>query len=300
MKLFSNIGNTPLLDLGSGEPGRRAGLLAKLEWFNPTGSIKDRVANYIINNGFKSGQLGRDKTVLEATTGNMGVSLGMVCACLGLRLELIMPEGSGMEFRPQIMSYGARIIPTPTEKGLDGALKAAYDIVEADPESYFLANQFNNGANPQAHYEGTGSEILKQTKAEITHLVAGMGTTGTLMGAGRRLREKFPDIRIIGVEPAARDHGLPGLRHFYNTILPGVYDPSKIHEVIQVTDEQAAEALGILYRNHGLTAGPSSGAALHAAIEVAGKAPPGSTIITIFPDRGDRYLDSEIFKSLIK
>jgi cysteine synthase len=301
MEFSRYIGNTPVIEIPLQGKGviSRSTIFAKLEWFNPGGCIKDRIALYMLKKGFESGQLSRDKTVLEATNGNMGLSLAMLCAREGLKLKLIMPDDSPQPILQIIRSFGAEIMFTPAEKGLDESLKTAYDIVDRDPARYFFTNQFNNGANPQAHYETTGKEILEQTSADITHLVAGMGTTGTIMGVARRLKKRYPHIQIVGVEPV-KHHHLQGLRHFYDTILPGVYDPSKIHRMIPVTDQQAQAGLKILYREHGLPAGPSSGAAFHAAMQVAEESPQGATIVTIFPDGGDRYTGTDFFSQIFK
>lgn len=292
--IIESIGSTPMVEVAAGfGPGVR--ILAKLEWHNPGGSVKDRVALNIINKGFSSGQLRRDMTVLEASTGSMGVSMGLVCAAFGLRLELIMPEDTPETFIRLAEGFGARLSFTPAQKGIDEALRRAYNRFDSAPETFFLANHFNNGANPQAHYETTGPEIIRQAKGRVTHFVAGMGTTGTLMGAGRRLRREFPGVQIIGVEPV-KGHHIHGLRSFQDIILPGVYDLSKLDQILKVNDDQAAEALDILHKN-GILAGPSSGAAMHGALQTARKAPPGSTIVTVFPDSAERHPEADLLLS---
>ncbi len=293
MNILDGIGNTPLVRIPAPGLEPRIRIFAKLEWLNPGGSIKDRVALNVITKGFASGELTKEKTVLEATTGNMGVSLGMVCRTMGLGLELVMPDDTSDQFRRLVEGFGAKITFSPAEKGIDEALRTAYDIFDKAPDRYFLANQFNNGANPQAHYETTGLEIVRQVDGRITHFVAGMGTTGTLMGVGRRLREHFPDVEIIGVEPE-KNHRLQGLRNFYDIILPGIYDWGKVQKMLRVTDSQAAQALKVLHKENGIPAGPSSGAAFHGALETAREAPPDSTIVTVFPDSRDRYLATEL------
>ncbi len=300
MNFIESIGKTPLVEIPVSGYNSRIRFLAKLEGANPGGSVKDRVAYYMVKKGLESGQLTRDKIILEATTGNTGVSLAWVSAAMGLKLKVCMPGSASMEFRMLIKVFGAELLLTPVSKGLDGAILKAYEVFEHDPERYFMANQFNNGANPQAHYETTGVEIWEQSQGQVTHFVAGMGTTGTLMGVGRRLKEHFPGVQIIGVEPV-KNHQIQGLRdlNVYYMPLPGVYDPSKIHRIIPVNDEQALQALETLIKKHGMLLGPTSGAAFHGALELAKDAPAGSTIITVFPDRADRYMGTAQFKTLL-
>lgn len=291
----SIIGNTPLVELPVSGYDDRIRFFAKLEGVNPGGSLKDRVAHYIIMKGMESGSLKRGMIVLDGTSGSMGVSLGMICAGMGLDLKICLPENICETFTGLIKLSGAELIKTQSKQGVDGAVKKAYEIFESDPDKYFFANHFNNGANPQAHYETTGREILEQTGGEVTHLVAGMGTCGTIMGAGRRLRARDSGIQTIGIEPE-KGHDLAGLRNFDAADMPapGIYDPSKINRIIRVNDDNALSAAKTLMKQYGISAGPTSGAAFYGALEHAKDSPAGSTFVIIFPDRADRYVSSTL------
>jgi len=297
MGLLEAIGNTPLVEIKNLNSNSRVRILAKLEGANPAGSVKDRIAYYMIKEGFESAQLSKDKTVVEATSGNTGIGLAMVCAHYGLRLKLFMPECVSEERKAILRAYGAELILTPGCEGVDGAIKRSFELVEQNPEQYFLANQYSNPANLNAHDEGTGREIWEQTKGEVTHFVAGVGTTGTIMGVARRLRRHKPEVKIIAVEPVP-GHTIQGLKNFSESIIPAIWDPGKVNEIIKVNDEQAFEYVQRLAREEGIFAGFSSGANLFGAIELAKSAPAGSTIVTVFPDRGDRYLSTNLFRSI--
>jgi len=305
MALLDAIGNTPLVEITRLNPNPRVRLLAKLEGANPAGSVKDRIAYYMIKLGLQSGQLGRgvlhtpsqNKTVVEATSGNTGIGLAMVCAHLGLKLKLFMPECVSEERKAILRAYGAELVLTPGKEGVDGAIKRSWDLVEKEPDKYFLTNQYSNPANLDAHDEGTGREIWEQTRGEITHFVAGIGTTGTIIGVSRRLRRLKPDIQIIAVEPVP-GHTIQGLKNLGEAIVPALWDPSKVNDYVQVNDEQAFTTVQRLTLEEGIFAGLSSGAALFGAMEIAKNAPAGSAIVTIFPDRGDRYLSTHAFRSI--
>jgi len=297
MGLLEAIGNTPLVEIKNLNSNSRVRILAKLEGANPAGSVKDRIAYYMIKEGLESGQLSKDKTVVEATSGNTGIGLAMVCAHYGLGLKLFMPECVSEERKGILRAYGAELILTPGCDGVDGAIKRAFELVNQNPEQYFLANQYSNPANLNAHDEGTGREIWEQTKGEVSHFVAGVGTTGTIMGVGRRLRRHKPEVKIIAVEPVP-GHTIQGLKNFKELIIPAIWNPGKVDEFIKVNDEQAFEYVQSLARKEGIFAGLSSGANLFGAIELAKSAPDGSTIVTVFPDRGDRYLSTNLFRSI--
>jgi len=297
MSLLETIGNTPLTEITKLNSNPRVRILAKLEGANPAGSVKDRIAYYMIKLGREGGQLTRDKTVVEATSGNTGIGLAMVCAHLGLKLKLFMPECVSEERKAILRAYGAELILTPGCEGVDGAITRSCELVEKEPGKYWLANQYANPANLDAHDEGTGKEIWEQTRGQITHFVAGIGTTGTIMGVSRRFRRVNPEIKIIAVEPVP-GHSIQGLKSLEEAIVPALWDPSKVNDYVRVNDEQAFSAVQMLTQTEGIFAGLSSGAALFGAMEVAKNAEPGSTIVTIFPDRGDRYLSTHAFRSI--
>jgi len=296
MALLDAIGNTPLVEIVRLNPHKRVRIMAKLEGANPAGSIKDRIACYMIKQGFDGGQLKKNKVVVEATSGNTGIGLAMVCAHYGLKLKLFMPECVSEERKSILRAYGAELELTPESEGVDGAIKRAAQLVEKNPEQFFLANQYANPANLDAHDQGTGKEIWEQTKGAVTHFVAGIGTSGTIMGVGRRLRRLKPKIKIIAVEPNP-GHCIQGLKNLAESIIPAIWDPSKITGYVHPSDEQAFELVQKLAQVEGIFAGLSSGAALFGALETAKDAPQGSTIVTVFPDRGDRYLSTNFFRS---
>jgi cysteine synthase B len=296
MPLFDSIGNTPLVEVVKLNPNPRVRIMAKLEGANPAGSIKDRIAYYMVKQGLESGQLNKNKVVVEATSGNTGIGLAMVCAHYGIKLKLFMPECASEERKSILRAYGAELALTPGCEGVDGAIRKGQEEVESNPEKYWLTNQYANPANLDAHDEGTGREIWEQTKGTVTHFLAGIGTTGTIMGVSRRLRRVKPDIQIIAVEPNP-GHTIQGLKNLTESIIPALWDPSKITGYVHPQDEQAFDYVEKLAQVEGIFAGLSSGAAMFAATEVAKDAPHGSTIVTIFPDRGDRYLSTNFFRS---
>jgi cysteine synthase B len=285
------IGKTPLIKinrvgLNSGE----VEIYAKMESFNPGGSVKDRPALKIIEDAERSGLLTPEKVLLDSTSGNMGIAYAMISSVKGYRLELVMPANASMERKGIIQAFcGACVRLTDPLEGSDGALREARRIYEEDPEKYFLLDQYNNPSNPQAHYEATGMEIFQQTDGRITHFVCGVGTGGTLMGAGRRLKELKEGIEIIGVEPLEPLHGIEGLKHMETSIVPGIYDEQLLDGKIMVSTEQAYRMTEEIALKEGLFVGHSSGAAVAAASELAQKIGKG-VIVTLFPDRGDRYL----------
>jgi len=296
MALLDAIGNTPLVEVVKLNPNPKVRILAKLEGANPAGSIKDRIAYYMIKQGLESGKLTIEKVVVEATSGNTGIGLAMVAAHYGLKLKLFMPECVSEERKSILRAYGAELVLTPGGEGVDGSIRGAAALVESNPEKFFLTNQYANPANLDAHDEGTGREIWEQTQGAVTHFVAGIGTTGTIMGVGRRLRRLKPEVEIVAVEPNP-GHCIQGLKNLSESIIPAIWDPSKINRYVNPSDDDAFAFVQKLAQVEGIFAGLSSGAAMFAAATVARDAPAGSAIVTVFPDRGDRYLSTNFFRS---
>jgi S-sulfo-L-cysteine synthase (O-acetyl-L-serine-dependent) len=295
--LLDSIGNTPLVELRRVRPGRGARIVAKLEGHNPGGSVKDRPALWMIERAERDGRLVPGKVILEATSGNTGIGLAMVGACKGYRVKLVLPECVSLERRQTLLAYGAELILTPGQERTDGAIRTARRIREEDPDRYFMPDQFANPDNWLSHYQSTGPEILAQTGGGISAFVAGMGTTGTLMGVGRRLREFNPGIQIVGAEPV-EGHAIQGLKNMGESIVPAIYETERLDRIVRVEDRPAFAMAGRLALEEGLFAGMSSGAAVWAALQVAADLPPGDTVVTLLPDRGDRYLSTSLFRSI--
>lgn len=287
--LLSSIGNTPLIRIRQlAKHLRGVQIFAKAEWLNPGGSVKDRAALKIIEDGERSGQLRKDKIILDSTSGNTGIAYAMICAIKGYKVELVVPANISEERKKALEAYGVKLIFTDPVLGSDGALLEAKRIYESNPEIYFMADQYNNPSNWKAHYETTGVEIFYQTAGKVTHFVSGVGTGGTLMGVGRRLREFNPDIKLYGVQPDSGFHGIEGLKHIETAIRPGIYDETILNGTFFVKTEDAYEMAQKLSREEGLWVGPSSGAALSAVLRLAESIEWG-LIVTIFPDGGARY-----------
>lgn len=297
--ILDKIGNTPLLRLKKvrGEKEEVA-ICAKAEWFNPGGSVKDRAALRIIREGERSGQLTKEKTILDSTSGNMGIAYAMIGAILGYPVELVMPGNASEERKRIITAYGAKANFTDPLEGYDEAIREVRRIYERNPDSYFYANQYDNPSNWQAHYDTTGLEIITQTKGLVTHFVAGVGTSGTLMGVGRRLKEYNPSIKLIAVEPADELQIIEGLKHMEDSLLPRIYDEGLLDGTIRVSAEDAYEMVHRLAREEGLFVGPSSGAALKGVLEVASEIEEG-LIVTVFADNGDRYFSTGLWEEEI-
>ncbi len=289
------IGNTPLLELSVVNPNPNVKLYAKLEKNNPGGSVKDRVGLYMVEAAEASGELSPGKIIIEPTSGNTGIGLATVAAIKGYRIVLAMSEGVSVERRKILAALGAEFLLTPASQGTDGAIERAYELAAAEPDKYFLPDQFNNAANLAAHYNGTALEIWEQTRGEITHFVTTMGTTGTLMGCSKRFRELDPRIRIIGVEPYL-GHKIQGLKNLKEAYVPGIYDGTAVDEKINIDDDAAYEMARRLAREEGLMVGMSCGAAAHVACEVAQQIESG-VVVTILPDGGERYLSTTLFES---
>ncbi len=292
--LLDNVGNTPLLDLRRIKVGNGVRLFGKAEWFNPTGSVKDRAALSIITTAGREGGLTPDKTILDATSGNAGISYAMIAAAQGYKVKLAIPKNANAERKRILQAYRVELVYTDPLEGSDGAVRMAREIYAENPRKYFYADQYSNDANWSAHYETTGVEVWNQTTGSITHLVAGVGTGGTLMGAGRRLREYNPDIELIAVQPDSPFHGLEGLKHMPTSIRPKIYDPGFPDRVIEVGTEEAQQMVKRLARNEGILVGPSSGAAIVASVKIAKEIDQG-TIVTILPDGGERYLSERFW-----
>jgi cysteine synthase B len=288
--LFELIGHTPLIRFRRiTAPLAPVEIYAKAEWYNPGGSVKDRPAREIILTAEREGRLRPGKVILDATSGNMGIAYAMLGAARGYPVTLCIPANASPERLRILRAYGAELILTDPLEGTDGAILEARRRYEADPERYFYADQYNNPANWKAHYRTTGPEIWAQTEGRITHFVAGLGTSGTMMGVGRYLKEQNPEIRLIGVQPDGPFHGLEGLKHMETAIRPGIYDPELLDELLTVSTEEAYAMARRLAREEGLFVGISAGAAMAAALKVAARLREG-VVVTLFPDAGYKYL----------
>lgn len=296
MDIFSAIGNTPLVELKTLNNGSKVRIFGKLEGNNPGGSVKDRPAYYMIKKAEESGELTKGKIILEPTSGNTGIAIAMIGAAKGYKVKLVMPGCVSVERSRILEAFGAEVILTPACEGTDGAIRKAHQIVEEEPEKYYMPNQFANINNTLSHYETTGPEIFKQTEGEIDVFVAGMGTTGTLMGTGLYLKEKKPEIKIIGVEPL-KGHAIQGLKNMEEAIVPKIYHTEQMDEKVNIEDDEAYETARLLATREGIFVGMSSGAAVAAALREAKKMDSG-TIVAILPDRGDRYLSTTLFRSI--
>ena len=289
------VGNTPLLRVRLFEAEfPRLEVYAKAEWFNPGGSVKDRAALAMIEDGERRGALTKERTIVDSTSGNTGIAYALMGAAKGYRVKLVMPANVSEERKALVTAYGAEIVYSEAGEGSDGAIRMVRDLVAADPDPYFYPDQYSNPANPRAHYEGTAVEILEQTGGRITHFVAGVGTTGTFVGTSRRLKEHDASIRTIAVQPEDAFHGLEGLKHLPAAIVPGIWDPSAADEVWGCPTEPAYELAREIARAEGLLVGHSSGAALWAVSRLATSIREG-VVVTVFPDSGDRYLSTGLY-----
>jgi cysteine synthase B len=296
MSVLDAVGNTPLVRLDRINPNRRVRLYAKLEGHNPGGSVKDRIAYYMIKDAEAEGRLTQGFTILEPTSGNTGIGLAMVGTSKGYRVKLVMPECVSLERRKTLEAFGAEVVLSPGNEGTDGAIRLAHKINDQDRSTYFMPDQFNNPSNIKAHYETTGREVFEQTGGEVSHFVAGMGTTGTLMGVSLRLKEYDARIKVIGAEPNL-GHRIQGLKNMSESIVPGIYDPSRLDEKYAVEDEDAFRTARKLALEEGLFVGMSSGAAMWVAMKKASELREG-VVVVVLPDRGDRYLSTALFASV--
>lgn len=293
--ILEHIGNTPLVRLGNLDGTSKVKIFGKLEGTNPGGSVKDRPAYCMIKMAEKSGELTEDKTIIEPTSGNMGIAMALIGAVRGYRVKLFMPECVSVERQLVLQAYGAEVVLTPAREGVDGAIKRAREALAAEPDKYYMPNQFENPNNALAHYNTTGPEIYDQTGGQVDVFIAGMGTTGTLMGTGRYLKEKKSTIKVIGVEPT-EGHTIQGLKNMVESSVPPIFSASGLDEKITIEDEEAFETARLLALKEGILVGMSSGAAVAGALRVA-EAMKQGTIVTILPDRGDRYLSTTLFRS---
>ena len=290
------IGNTPLVEIRSVARGLSPGVrvLAKLEGFNPGGSVKDRAALRMIREAVRTGQLRPGQTIIESTSGNTGIAIAMIGAALGYPVRLVLPSNVSEERKGIIRFFGGDIVYSDPMEGSDGAIRLCREIVGEEPGIYFKPDQYFNPMNSQAHYETTGPEIHRQTGGSVTHFVAGIGTGGTVMGTGRFLKERDPRIRVIAAEPDAALHGLEGLKHMASSIVPGIYHEEDLDLKIPVSTEDAYEMVYRLSQEEGLLVGQSSGAALDAALQIARQLTHG-TVVTVFPDFGSRYMTTNLW-----
>ena len=297
LSVLDLIGNTPLLQitrLTEGLLRPEVRIFAKLEGFNPGGSVKDRPARKMIELGLTRGELRPGRVILDSTSGNTGIALAMVGAALGYPVELVMAANVSQERKKIIEAFGARPIYSDPLEGSDGAIVTCRKLIDANPDRYFKPDQYNNEANPLAHFETTGPEIWRQTRGTITHFVAGIGTGGTVMGTGRYLRSRNPAVKVIAVEPDDPMHGLEGLKHMASSIVPGIYHESELDDKISVSTEDAYEMVYALGQFEGILVGQSSGAAMVAALKLAASLRDG-TVVTIFSDFGDKYLSTNLW-----
>ncbi|HET7150396.1 MAG TPA: PLP-dependent cysteine synthase family protein [Candidatus Acidoferrum sp.] len=296
--LLERIGNTPLLRLERvGGEFPNVEFYAKAEWFNPGGSVKDRPALSMIRAGLASDALAPGKTIIDATSGNTGIAYAMIGAALGYPVKLCLPGSASLERKRILTAFGAKLVITPGDLGTDGAIRKVHEIVAADPQRYFYADQYSNPANWQAHYRTTASEIWQQTSGRITHFVAGLGTSGTFVGTTRRLKELNPRIRCVSLQPDDSFHGLEGWKHMPTAIRPAIYDDRLADENLEVSTEEAYRMMKRLAREEGLLVSPSSAAALLGCFAVAAGIPKHehAVIVTVFPDSASKYLNERFW-----
>jgi len=292
--ILQTIGNTPIVRINKLNPNKNTTIYAKLEGLNPTGSIKDRIALSMIQRAEIEGKLTKGKTIIEPTSGNTGVALAMIGIVKGYDVEIVMSDAVSVERIQMIKAFGAKVTLTDGKLGTDGAIMKARELVKEHPENYFMPDQFSNEHNKIAHYRTTGEEIWKQTNGRIDYFVSSLGTSGTIMGVGKVLKEHNPQIKIVCAHPV-KGHYIQGLKNMEEAIVPTIYDPSQIDITIMVETEVAYEMTRQIVSKEGIFVGMSSGAAMYATVQVAKKIESG-TIVVIFPDRGEKYLSTKLFK----
>lgn len=292
--ILDTIGATPMVHLSRINTVDGVDIFAKVEGFNPTGSIKDRIALKMIEDAEASGRLRPGMTIIEPTSGNTGIGLAMLGVIKGYDVEIVMSEGVSAERRIIIRSYGAKVTLTPADQGTDGAIRMAHKLVEENPNKYFMPDQFGNASNYQAHYQNTALEIWSQTGGNIDYLVCALGTSGTIMGISRFLKALKPEIKIVCAHPV-RGHYIQGLKNMDEAIVPEIYDPSKIDIQEMVSSDEAIDMARQIIKKEGIFVGMSSGAAMLAALRTAESAPKGSNIVVVFPDRAEKYLSTIMF-----
>jgi cysteine synthase B len=292
--ILQTIGNTPMVRINKLNPNKNTTIYAKLEGLNPSGSIKDRIALSMIQQAEISGKLKKGKTIIEPTSGNTGVALAMIGSLRGYEVEIVMSSAVSVERRQMIKAFGGTVTLTDGKLGTDGAIRRARELVKENPEKYFMPDQFSNEYNKIAHYRTTGEEIWKQTNGKIDYFVSSLGTSGTIMGVSKVLKEHNPQIKIVCAHPV-KGHYIQGLKNMEEAIVPSIYDPSQIDITIMVETEAAYEMTRRIVSQEGIFVGMSSGAAMYAAVEIARQIKSG-TIVVIFPDRGEKYLSTKLFK----
>ncbi len=290
--ILGTIGNTPMVRINHLNPNPNLEIFIKLEKINPGGSVKDRVTKYMIENAEKKGKLKKGMTVIEPTSGNTGIGLALVCRVKGYDLELVMPDTMTRERRQILLALGAKVILSEGTKGMDGAQDLAKEIAEKNPKKYFVPNQFSNPANVLAHYETTANEIWKDTNGKITHFIAGLGTSGTLMGVSKRIKELNPNIQVIAVQPEA-GKSIPGLKNLTTQYIPSIWVAKRVDEIFSVSPKDAEESARLLALQEGLFVGPSSGAIFHIARKKAKEIDKG-IMVAISPDGGEKYLSTSL------
>ena len=294
--ILETIGNTPMVRINNLYMKPGVNIYAKLEGFNPTGSIKDRIAMQMIKQAEREGKLVPGKTIIEPTSGNTGIGLAIIGIVKGYDVEIVMSEAVSVERRKIIRSYGGKVILTPAAEGTDGAIRLAHKLVEENPGKYFMPDQFSNAGNYQAHYENTAIEIWQQTEGEIDYLVSALGTSGTIMGVSRFLKKMQPNIKVVSAHPV-KGHYIQGLKNMDEAIVPAIYDPSRIDIQVMVESEEAIAMAREIIAKEGIFAGMSSGAAMLAALRTAERIDAGN-IVVIFPDRAEKYLSTSMFDDL--
>lgn len=291
--ILQTIGNTPLVKINKLNPNKNASIYAKVEGTNPTGSIKDRIALSMIEQAEAEGTLVKGKAIIEPTSGNTGVALAMIGAIKGYEVEIVMSDAVSVERRQMIRAFGGKVTLSEGKYGTDGAIRMARELVKKNPGKYFMPDQFSNQYNKLAHYRTTGDEIWRQTGGTVTHFVSALGTSGTMMGVGRALKEHDPGIKVVSAHPV-KGHYIQGLKNMEEAIVPSIYDPSMIDTTIMVETEDAYEMAREIVKKEGIFVGMSSGAAMYAAVEIAKRIDSG-VIVTILPDRGEKYLSTSLF-----
>ncbi|MFZ7121551.1 MAG: PLP-dependent cysteine synthase family protein [Eubacteriaceae bacterium] len=291
--ILETIGKTPLVKINKLNPKPSIPIYAKLEGFNPTGSIKDRIALKMIEQAEAIGNLTKNKTIIEPTSGNTGIGLAMIGAVKGYAVEIVMSEAVSVERRKMIEAFGARIILTDATQGTDGAIRKAHELVKNYPDKYFMPNQFSNEYNKLAHYHTTANEIWDETQGKVTHFVSALGTSGTIMGVGMGLKDKNPNIQIVEAHPI-KGHYIQGLKNMQEAIVPEIYDPTQIDRSIMIESEDAFAMSRSIVLQEGIFVGMSSGAAMLAALECIKNMEEGF-IVVLFADRGEKYLSTDLF-----
>jgi cysteine synthase (EC 2.5.1.47) len=294
--ILETIGHTPLVRINKLNPKPHVQLYAKLEGFNPTGSIKDRIALKMIEQAEESGAITHNKTIIEPTSGNTGIGLAMIGAVKGYAVEIVMSESVSIERRKMIEAFGAKTTLTDASQGTDGAIRKAHELCKKYPNKYFMPNQFSNEYNKLAHYFTTAAEIWEDTQGKVTHYVSALGTSGTIMGVGMGLKNKNPDIQIVEAHPV-QGHYIQGLKNMQEAIVPEIYDPTMIDRRVMIESEDAFAMARAIVLNEGIFVGMSSGAAMVAALECIEDIEEGFVVV-LFADRGEKYLSTNLFTSL--